>query len=376
MQTAMALRPGGDFLGSLHSRKYERQTGTELPDSVLVATLLNKTTGALQQHLRLNARSLTTYTQIRDVIVEYLRSRHILTSSPAPMDIGALWRKGKGKGNPLWNKGKGKSKDKGLPGKGKGTGLHWDFQAKAKGKAGKGKDFEKNKRKGKGKNLGSQLCWTCGRPGHLSSTCPIGRVNALEEIEALQDLSWTAEESVNFGFTGNFEYEDPWDTWYSWDVSALWNDEETLWNEDWSWSDATWHDGIGDWSHSQQTLVEPTVSRKAGNLTSATSSEPRASALGPLDTGRVAAVISEPPGLLRPSPKAKAPSGTSLASNLLMSAVVFGSFGLGASLHTERLGGEDMMTGVVDFTCGCLESPWLTWNRSGLDTTCLDDFAG
>ena len=27
--------------------KYERQTGTELPDSVLVATLLNKTTGAL-----------------------------------------------------------------------------------------------------------------------------------------------------------------------------------------------------------------------------------------------------------------------------------------------------------------------------------------
>ena len=31
------------------------------------------------------------------------------------------------------------------------------------------------------------------------------------------------------------------------------------------------------------------------------------------------------------------------------------------------------MTGVVDFTCGCLKSPWLTWNRSGLDTTCLDD---
>ena len=178
---------------------------------------------------------------------------------------------------------------------------------------------------------------------------------------------------MNFGYTGDFEYEDPWDTWCSWDVSALWNDEETLWNEDWSWSDATWHDCIWDWSHSQQTLVEPTVSSQAGNLTSATSSEPRASALGPLDTGRVAAVISEPPGLLRPSPKAKAPSGTSLASNLLMSAVVFGSFGLGTSLRTERLGGEDMMTGVVDFTCGCLKSPWLTWNRSGLDTTCLDD---
>ena len=35
--------------------KYEQQTGTPIPDSVLVATLMNKTSGALQQHLRLNA---------------------------------------------------------------------------------------------------------------------------------------------------------------------------------------------------------------------------------------------------------------------------------------------------------------------------------
>ena len=33
--------------------KYDKQTGTELPDSVLVATLLNKTSGPLQQHWRL-----------------------------------------------------------------------------------------------------------------------------------------------------------------------------------------------------------------------------------------------------------------------------------------------------------------------------------
>ena len=33
--------------------RYERQSGQPLPDGVLVATLLNKTTGALQQHLRL-----------------------------------------------------------------------------------------------------------------------------------------------------------------------------------------------------------------------------------------------------------------------------------------------------------------------------------
>ena len=41
--------------------KYERQTGAELPDGVLVDILLNPTSGALQQHLRLNARTLQTY---------------------------------------------------------------------------------------------------------------------------------------------------------------------------------------------------------------------------------------------------------------------------------------------------------------------------
>ena len=86
--------------------KYERQTGAALPDSVLVATLLNKTSGALQTHLRLNARTLTTYEQIRATIIEYRQSRHILTGAAsssnqgtAEMDIGGLkGNKGFGKG--------------------------------------------------------------------------------------------------------------------------------------------------------------------------------------------------------------------------------------------------------------------------------------
>ena len=85
--------------------KYEKQTGTELTDSVLVATLLNKTSGPLQQHLRLNARNLTTYEDIRAAILEYHQSRHILAGAasssqgPAPMDIGGLkGKKGFGKG--------------------------------------------------------------------------------------------------------------------------------------------------------------------------------------------------------------------------------------------------------------------------------------
>ena len=38
--------------------RYESQTGQAIPDSMLVATLLNKTTGPLQQRLRPNALAL------------------------------------------------------------------------------------------------------------------------------------------------------------------------------------------------------------------------------------------------------------------------------------------------------------------------------
>ena len=82
--------------------KCERQTKTELPDSILVATLLNKTASPLQQHFRRNVRTLDTYETVRRVIMEYYQNRHVTalnkTSDPAPMYIGAMWRKGKGKG--------------------------------------------------------------------------------------------------------------------------------------------------------------------------------------------------------------------------------------------------------------------------------------
>ena len=133
--------------------KYETQTGTALPDSVLVATLLNKTSGALQTHLRLNARTLTTYEQIRATIIEYHQSRHILTGAssssnqgPAPMDIGGLkGKKGFGKGgfgHFKGKKGKGKRK-KGKLGKVKGKSAHMNFhsQAMAKGKGRESRNF-------------------------------------------------------------------------------------------------------------------------------------------------------------------------------------------------------------------------------------------
>ena len=81
----------------VQSQNFEQDFNTwetfnvKLPDSVLVATLLKKNSGPLQQHLRLNARNLT-YEDVRATILEYHQSRHILTGAasssqgPAPMD--------------------------------------------------------------------------------------------------------------------------------------------------------------------------------------------------------------------------------------------------------------------------------------------------
>ena len=61
---------------------------------------MNRTTGPLQQHLRLNVRAMDSYDTVRDVITSYYKSRHITnfrtvdTGGPAPMDVGAQWRKG------------------------------------------------------------------------------------------------------------------------------------------------------------------------------------------------------------------------------------------------------------------------------------------
>ena len=116
--------------------KYEKQTGSALPDTVLAAILLNKTSGALQTHLRLNARTLTTYEEIRTTILEYHLSRRILTGASsssnqgrAPMDIGGLeGKKGFGKGRFGRFEGKkGRGKKRGKLGQVKGTNPHITF---------------------------------------------------------------------------------------------------------------------------------------------------------------------------------------------------------------------------------------------------------
>ena len=68
--------------------RYERQSVQPLPNGVLVATLLNKTTGVLEQHLILNPRTLQTYAQI----LEYHRSRFLM--NPAAQTNFSGWSLG------------------------------------------------------------------------------------------------------------------------------------------------------------------------------------------------------------------------------------------------------------------------------------------
>ena len=111
--------------------RYEKDNGTALPDGVKIAILLNKTKGALQQHLQLRAGQITNYNEIRVVILDYYKTISAFSRASsavetnynggtAPMDVDNIWRKGrnykgkgKGKGNYKGSKSKGKYRSKG-----------------------------------------------------------------------------------------------------------------------------------------------------------------------------------------------------------------------------------------------------------------------
>ena len=151
--------------------KYERQAETALPDSILVTTLLSRTTGTLQQHLRMNMRLLDTYDTVRNVITKYHQSRHVTgfespsDTGPSPMEIGGVWqRKGM--------KGKGKSKEKRwFPlGKGKGRRKYpfGPLTGTGKSKGGMGAHTEKRK-------ASRPRCWN-GMMTSLSTVVKTGKI--------------------------------------------------------------------------------------------------------------------------------------------------------------------------------------------------------
>ena len=76
-------------------QKYERDTKSTIPDSVLIALLVSKTKGPLLTHLRLNLAGLTSYQNLRDEILQYHKTVHVLNqetskSGPTLMEVDAL----------------------------------------------------------------------------------------------------------------------------------------------------------------------------------------------------------------------------------------------------------------------------------------------
>ena len=121
-----------------------------LDNDLLITLIMQKTTGPLQQHMGLNVRNITTFTEAQEIVYSYIKSRHLVVprrdDGPVDVDIGALkgrkgyGYKGKGKGKGGMYKGKGKGfKGKGMF-KGKGKGKSKGFLGKkGKGMKGKGK---------------------------------------------------------------------------------------------------------------------------------------------------------------------------------------------------------------------------------------------
>ena len=87
----------------------EKATGVPLDNDLLITLIMQKTTGPLQQHLRLNVRNINTFTEALEIVYSYIKSRHLVVPSrndgPVDMDIGAL------KGRAGYGKAKAKETD-------------------------------------------------------------------------------------------------------------------------------------------------------------------------------------------------------------------------------------------------------------------------
>ena len=145
--------------------RYEKDNGTAPPDGIKIEILLNKTKGALLQHLQLRAGQITNYIEIRAVILDYDKTISAFSRSTsevstnynggaAPMDVDNIWRKGRN----YKGKGKGKGHYKGSKSKGKyrSKGRYKGFDKGNKGSYNKG---GYNKSKGKGYSGSKDMAW-------------------------------------------------------------------------------------------------------------------------------------------------------------------------------------------------------------------------
>ncbi len=211
--------------------KYERTTMIPLPDEVKISTVLGSTTGPLFEHLTLNADHYTTYNEVRRRILDWHRTRTLLTEDTTTT-TNAMYRdyhgqKGKGKwtshyGDYHRDHYRSRSKGKGKKGKGKGKtkgkyykGKMMPRYYKGKGKRTKGKSKGKGKRrkgKGKGNYYGKNNYSTYNNNNGL-----------LQSTTGLQQHDSNTPMDIGAVPTGTDEY------WYDYDDER--NVQRLLWSE-------------------------------------------------------------------------------------------------------------------------------------------------
>ena len=137
-------------------RECERISGSDVDQTVEIATLMEEAPPQMQEHLRLRSEEIgTDYKKVIQAIEDYLRSKKTWNTGPDDMEDDFVV---KGKSQP---NGKGKSKGKSKSDKGKG-------QPKGKGRS-KGKEKGKAREpKGKENSKSDRKCFVCGQTVHFA----------------------------------------------------------------------------------------------------------------------------------------------------------------------------------------------------------------
>ena len=180
-------------------KELERTEQEKVPEMIKLAALTEICTGDIRDMIYQNVDTTKTYA-MREKVVSWVSNRVASVVQSVPMDVGEVdWQEEEGwcvdavtaetqcyrcggKGHmaskcatPV-NKGKGKGLDKGK-GKGK-SGMYADG-----GKSG-GKGGAKAQGKGTGGKGYQGTCWNCGKVGHKSAECWLGRsAGAVDEVD-------------------------------------------------------------------------------------------------------------------------------------------------------------------------------------------------
>ena len=354
--------------------RYERQAETALPDSILVTTLLSRTTGTLQQHLRMNVRLLDTYETVRNVITAYYQSRHVTgfrslsDTGPAPMEVGGVWRrkeKGKGKGrgktpfDPLKGKGKSQGGNTGPTGSQGGntgpTGSKGGITGPTGSKGGNtGPTGSKGGNTGPtGKGRSRPRCWNCGQHGHVERDCRNVVALTDENEEACDNWKYCSKDWTNWtrSRTDDWSYSSDYDwTQLDWYGDSIWYDFG--WNDSWTWSTGSDSIGTSGLSQPQRPTAFNSTAEISDSFTSvqfATAPAPKVSAprstvsVTDLETGET---TTHPPSRRTGSLTRPLRTGTGLLSTFVSVIAVLNSFGRpqGLPLIPETVSSPEVTT--------------------------------